>query len=86
MGVPMEPGSCDAWVFVYTFPLCFTWSTRSFRRSLRQLAFFTNVASGTASAITGVGLFGGVLPLLRRDVDSGLDPVAFGVGRMLADR
>ena len=53
--------------------------------SLRQLAFFTTVSSGTASAIAGVGLLGGVLPQLRRDVDSGLGTVAFGIGRMIAD-
>lgn len=52
---------------------------------LRQLGFFTTVSSGTASAIAGVGLFGGVAPLLRRQVDSGLNPVAFALGRMLTD-
>jgi energy-coupling factor transporter ATP-binding protein EcfA2 len=52
---------------------------------MQQLLFFMSDALGCASALAGVGLLGGMLPVVKREAAGGVSASAFVVGRMVAD-
>jgi hypothetical protein len=52
---------------------------------MQQLLFFMSDALGCASALAGVGLLGGILPVVKREAAGGVSASAFVVGRMVAD-
>lgn len=52
---------------------------------LSQLLFFSSSAIGIASALATVPLFGGQVPIIRREAGSGLHPLAYVLGRLTAD-